>query len=103
MLEAHFFGRFDVRIDGSPIEISSRKAQSLLAYLMLNLDVQHRREKIAGVLWPELDEATARSKLRYTLWQLRKAIGDQFILADKISLAVNPKADYWFDGRMMEG
>ncbi len=102
MLEAHFLGRFDVRIDGSPIEISSRKAQSLLAYLMLNLEVQHRREKVAGILWPETDEATARSKLRYTLWQLRKAIGGQYILADKISLTINPEADYWFDGAVLE-
>jgi predicted ATPase/DNA-binding SARP family transcriptional activator len=102
MLEAHFLGRFDVRIDGSPIEISSRKAQSLLAYLMLNLEVQHRREKVAGILWPETDEATARSKLRYSLWQLRKAVGGQYILADKISLTINPEADFWFDGAVLE-
>ena len=102
MLEAHFLGRFDVQIDDALIEIKSRKAQSLLAYLLLNLEIQHRREKLAGILWPELDETAARSKLRYTLWQLRKAIGDQFILADKISLTFNPQSNYWFDGAALE-
>jgi DNA-binding SARP family transcriptional activator/predicted ATPase len=78
-------------------------AQSLLAYLMLNRAAQHRREKLAGILWPELEETTARSKLRYTLWQLRKGIGDQYILADKISISFNPQADYWFDCAVLEG
>jgi predicted ATPase/DNA-binding SARP family transcriptional activator len=97
MLEAWFLGKFDIRIDGAPIEIRSRKAQSLLAYLLMHTGSQHRREKIAGILWPDSDESLARSKLRYALWQLRNAISDQYILADKISLAFNQGTDYWFD------
>jgi predicted ATPase len=101
MLEAHLLGKFEIQIDGLPVVISSRKAQSLLAFLLLNPEVNHRREKVAGVLWPELDETTARSRLRYTLWQLRKAIGSEYILADKISLAFNQEGEYWFDGAVL--
>ncbi len=97
MLEVRFFGGFDVRIDGAPIELPARKAQSLFAYLVMNAGTLHRREKIAGILWPDSDESSARGKLRYALWQLRNAIGDQFFLTDKLSLGFNQEAAYWFD------
>jgi predicted ATPase/DNA-binding SARP family transcriptional activator len=102
MLEIRFLGKFDIRIDGVSIELPARKAQSLFAYLVLNIGVQHRREKVAGILWPDSDEASARSKLRYALWQLRKAIGDQYFLSDKLSLAINHQADYWVDCAELE-
>jgi predicted ATPase/DNA-binding SARP family transcriptional activator len=102
MLEARFLGKFDIRVDGVAIELPSRKAQSLFAYLLMNLETQHRREKVAGILWPDSDESSARSKLRYALWQLRKAIGDRYFLSDKISLAFNSEADYWLDSEELE-
>ena len=102
MLEIRILGRFDIRSDGISVELPARKSQSLLAYLLLNIGVSHRREQVAGILWPDTDETTARSKLRYTLWQLRKSIGDQFILADKITLAFNADADYWLDSAVLE-
>lgn len=97
MLEIRFLGKFDVRIDGAPIELPARKAQSLFAYLVMNAGVQHRREKVAGILWPESEESSARSKLRYALWQLRNAIGDQYFLADKLSLGFDQESAYWVD------
>ncbi|MCJ7537927.1 MAG: AAA family ATPase [Anaerolineales bacterium] len=102
MLKAKLLGKFEIHIDGAPIEIPSRKAQSLLAYLLMNSKSQHRREKIAGILWPESDEPSARSKLRYSLWQLRSAIGDDYFLADKMSLAFNQDADHWVDCAELE-
>jgi predicted ATPase/DNA-binding SARP family transcriptional activator len=102
MLEIRFLGKFDVRIDGRTIEIPSRKGQSLFAFLVLNPGIQHRREKVAGMLWPNSEETKARNKLRYTLWQLRQAIGDQYLLTDKISLAYDPGSDNWFDVSVLE-
>lgn len=102
MLEVRFLGKFDIRIDGFRIEIPARKAQSLFAYLILNAGVQHRREKVAGVFWPDSDENSARSKLRYALWQLRKSVGDSYFLSDKISVALNDEAEYWFDCAELE-
>jgi predicted ATPase/DNA-binding SARP family transcriptional activator len=97
MLEARFLGKFDIRSDGESIELPARKAQSLLAYLMMTPGTMHRREQLAGYLWPESDEASARSRLRYALWQLRKAIGKEYFLADKISIAFNQEMEYWLD------
>ncbi len=97
MLEARFLGKFEVRLNGIPIDIPARKAQSLFAYLIMNPYTQHRRERVAGMLWPDVDEPSARSKLRYALWQLRSALGDEFFLGNKVTLAFNFETDFWVD------
>ncbi len=103
MLEVRLLGQFDVRRNGTPLAIPSRPAQSLLAYLLLNAGTTHRREKLAGLLWPDSSEENARSNLRKELWRLRKALAaggpseQAFILADDISIAFNPSSDYWLD------
>lgn len=108
MLEIRLLGQFDVRLDGKPVGIPTRSAQSLLAYLFLNSGVAHRREKLAGLLWPDASEANARSNLRHELWRLRKAIeigrppGGEYILADEIGIGVNTSADYWLDVAELE-
>lgn len=108
MLEIRLLGQFDVRLDGKTVGVPTRPAQSLLAYLFLNSGVSHRREKLAGLLWPDASDANARSNLRHELWRLRKAIetglptGREFILADEIGIAVNPRADYWLDVDVLE-
>jgi hypothetical protein len=43
ILEVRLLGQFDVRLDGNPVEIHSRPAQSLLAYLLLNAGAALRR------------------------------------------------------------
>ena len=67
MLEVRLLGQFDVRLDGVPIELPSRRAQSLLAYLLLNPRTPHRREQLAGLLWPDATESNARSNLMHEL------------------------------------
>lgn len=71
------------------MELSSRPAQALLAYLAINPQVNHRREKLAGRLWPDSTESNARSNLRQALWRLRKAVGEQVIEAGKSTLRLS--------------
>jgi len=75
MLQARLLGQYEIRIDGQPVIISSRPCQSLLAYLLLNPNRSHRREKLAGQFWPATSESNSRSNLRHALWRIRKAIG----------------------------
>lgn len=99
MLEIRLLGQFSLHLDGNLIEMPARPAQSLLAYLLLN-PVPHRRERLAGLLWPDSSEANARRNLRQALWQIRRAFGDRaddFIVVDEITLAFNPEGDYWLD------
>lgn len=99
MIEFRLLGQFDVRLENRVIEIASRPAQSLLAYLLLNPTPQ-RRERLAGVLWPDSSEANARRNLRQALWQIRRALGDWadlLLTVDEITVAFNTNSDHWFD------
>ena len=108
MVEIRLLGQIDVQLDGTPIEISSRPAQLLLAYLALHPGVEHRREKLAGLIWPETSEEHARNNLRHALWRIRKAIGTSrqtgrdYILADTDTIAFDKEADYWLDALSLE-
>jgi DNA-binding SARP family transcriptional activator len=102
-LEIHLLGQFSVLKDEEAVEIPSRPAQSLFAYLAMSAGTVHRREKLAGLLWPEASESNARSNLRHALWRLRKAVGDEYFLADKISIAFNAEIDHWMDTALLEG
>jgi predicted ATPase/DNA-binding SARP family transcriptional activator len=108
VLEVRLLGKFDVRSDGKSIAITSRPAQSLFAYLILNAGTSHRREKLAGMLWPDSLEETARDNLRHALWRVRKALPasrqltTEYILADDLSIAFNASADYWLDASELE-
>lgn len=102
MLEIRLLGRYDVRLDGSPIRIRSRPARTLLAYLVLTLGTHHPRERLAGLLWPDSTEANARKNLRQALWRLRKAIGEDYLVADAESAAFNSSADFWLDVAALE-
>jgi len=48
--------------------------RSLLAYLVLHNDVPQSREHLAYLLWPESNEAQARTNLRQVLHNLRRAL-----------------------------
>lgn len=111
MLEVRLLGQFDVRRDSvTPIAIPSRPAQSLLAFLLLNPAIEHRREKLAGLLWSDATEKNARSNLRHALWQLRDAIelkrtrahAAAYLLVDDISIAFNAKSEYWLDVSVLQ-
>jgi WD40 repeat protein/ABC-type branched-subunit amino acid transport system substrate-binding protein/DNA-binding SARP family transcriptional activator len=102
MLELRLLGQFEVRRDGAAVLLASRPAQSLLAYLALNAGTAYRREKLAGLLWPEADENNARSNLRHALWRIRKAIEPDppaapYLLTDELAASFNAGADYWLD------
>jgi predicted ATPase/DNA-binding SARP family transcriptional activator len=101
MLEVRLLGRFDIRCDGKTVLISSRAAQSLFAYLILTAGTSHRREKLAGMFWPDTTEEKARAYLRHELWRIRKALSPKsnsdYFLADDINISFNPSAEYWLD------
>jgi len=97
MLSATLFGQFSVQLHGQTVQIASRPAQSLLAYLLLNCDAAHRRDYLAGLLWPDSLESSARKNLRNTIWQLRKALNDDYLLVDHETVAFNSALPHVLD------
>lgn len=75
-------------------ELSALPAQpkrfALLAYLAIATgDGYHRRDTVAAMFWPELDQFAARRALRNNLYHLREALGDGVVIArgdDAISI-----------------
>jgi WD40 repeat protein/class 3 adenylate cyclase len=109
MLQIRLLGQFDVRMDGKRVMISSRAGQSLLAYLVMTAGTPHRREKLAGTIWPQSSEENARKNLRQELWRIRKAIpsqgatqADDYLLSNDFTLTFNRDADYWLDVAVLE-
>ena len=77
-LEISLLGSIQVTLDGQPVTgFKSNKVRALLAYLAVEAEKPHRRETLAGLFWPERPEREALGNLRYTLSDLRGAIGDR--------------------------
>src|SRR5438105_1784542 len=108
LLELRLLGQFDVRLGEVSIGIPSRPAQSLLAYLALTAGTAHRRERLAGMLWPDVEDDSARASLRQALWRIRKALearlpsGVQYLLADDLTVAFNAKSAYSLDAAALD-
>jgi WD40 repeat protein/DNA-binding SARP family transcriptional activator len=78
------FGPFEVELDGEPLSgFVSDKARALLAYLAVEADRPHRREALAGLLWPEVPERSARGSLSTALGNVRQLIGDSAPSTDR--------------------
>ena len=101
MLVVKLLGQFSVQLHDQPIEIPSRPAQALFAFLALQPGTAYRREKLAGLLWPDANESNARSNLRHALWRIRKALGEQegqrYFPADDLTLTFDPAPGCWID------
>ncbi len=104
MLEIRLLGQFDVRFDGQPVDIASRPAQSLLAYLCLTAGAPHRRERLAALFWPDTPDANARSNLRHALWRLRAALdpAGEYLIVDSQVITFNINADYRLDAEILQ-
>jgi DNA-binding SARP family transcriptional activator len=96
-------GTLQITLDGQPITGAAYdKVWALLVYLALALDRPHRREALAGMLWPDQPEEVARTNLRQALARLRQAIDDHhttppFLLVERESIQFNAASDHTVD------
>jgi DNA-binding SARP family transcriptional activator/predicted ATPase len=108
-LSLSLLGSFRVTLDGRPVTgFKSNKERALLAYLATEADRPHRRELLAGMLWPDWPDRDALSNLRYALSNLRQVIGDRaaqppFLLITRDTLQFNPVSDCRLDVALLGG
>lgn len=89
-LKINLLGPFSVFVDGQPAAgFASDKVRALLAFLAAEHDKPHRRDYLAGLLWPGSSQKQARTSLRRALANLRKVIGDH--QADPTFLTITPQ------------
>jgi DNA-binding SARP family transcriptional activator/predicted ATPase len=103
-LAVRLLGTLQITLEGTPATgFQSNKERALLAYLSEESQQPHTREKLAGLLWPELTESAARNNLRRALSNLRRTIGDRvqdgepFLLVTHRTIRLNSAADTWID------
>ncbi len=79
--------------DGVAIEVDTRKAIAMLAYLVV--DGPAERDRLADLFWAESSPDRARATLRRTLSALRTGIGGDHLVADrnKVSLTGEHTSD----------
>lgn len=73
------FGSFALSVGQASVKLATRKAELLLAYLVLAHPRPVSRNRLLTVLWPEADEARARSNLSTTLWRIQKALAESSV------------------------
>src|SRR5919106_3920596 len=74
--------------DGVPVEVDTRKAIALAAYLAVT-EQRYSRDALAGLLWPEYNQSRARAALRRTLSSLGKARAEGWLRADRESVGLD--------------
>ena len=93
---------------GQPVSFGYDKLRALLVYLALEAAQPVRREKLAGLLWPDQSEQSAQDSLRQALSRLRQAIGDRqserppLLLIERETVQLPPSSEVWVDVRAFQ-
>jgi len=102
-LSLSLLGPFHTALDGEPIiTFESNRVRALLAYLAVEAGRPHRRDTLAGLLWPDWPDTSARTNLRNALANLRKCISDQeatppHLLITRETIQFNRASDHRLD------
>jgi DNA-binding SARP family transcriptional activator/Tfp pilus assembly protein PilF len=87
-LRLALLGPPEITVDGSPLEVDTRKAIALLSYLAVSGE-QPSREQLADLFWPDLDRDRARATLRRTLSTLRAGLSGKWLHTDRTRVWLN--------------
>ena len=100
MLRVCVLGELQLELDGHPLALPSRRpARALLAWLALHPGM-HARSTVAGRLWPNVLDESARVSLRSALAALRAAIGptaNEALPATRAEIGLGRRPEVWVD------
>ncbi|TAK82828.1 MAG: hypothetical protein EPO12_06685, partial [Aquabacterium sp.] len=83
-------GPLKARRAGAAIELGVRREQAVLAWLAAEARPV-ARHKLAAWLWPDAEEADARSRLRRLLHSLASRLDAQALQAGRLDVALSPR------------
>ena len=97
-LKIYLLGSPRVELANQPIEVDTRKAIALLAYLAVgHASGSQRRDSLATFFWPDVDSSRAHGALRRTLSALHKALGGAGLKIDREAVSLERGPDTWID------
>ena len=82
--------------NGENLNLDTRKASALLAYLAI-VKQRQSRDVLAALLWPEFDQTHARATLRRTLSTLNKALDGSYLEISREYINLDFNVDIWVD------
>ena len=88
-LKLYLLGSLRIECGEQTVHLSTRKAESLLAYLALHPET-HSREKLAALFWGDSSDEQARTSLRTALAVIRRQLGEQILRADRETAQLDP-------------
>lgn len=104
MLRVRLFGAGEVYYEDRAIPgFPNQQSSLLLAYLLLNRNYPHNRERLAAIFWGDYPSAKARKYLRNSLWRMRQMLqsvglpDDDFFLINDESVAYSNLSPTWID------
>ena len=100
MVRIHVLGALALEVDGEATSPPvGRPAQALLGWLALHPGI-HARSEVAGRLWPDVLESSARASLRNALSGVRRALGptaDRVLIAGRETVGLAGEPEAWVD------
>src|SRR5262245_18736012 len=95
-LTLQLLGGFSGRVrSGQALNLGTKKAQALIAYLAVPPGRAHARDKLASLLWGDTGDEQARQSLRQTLVALRRGLPASkppILIVERDTLALDPAA-----------
>lgn len=97
----YLFGHPMIKLHDTVVTFSFLKVNALLYYLLVNKIAT--RDEVAGLLWPDKTEISAKKNLRNTIYQVNKVLGDDFIYSpNNKTIEINPNYAIWCDVNAFE-
>ena len=103
-LHVRLLGSLEIFHTGRPLPVpATRKAQALLAYLVLNREQPQSRERLAELFWGDRPEEKARRSLSTAVWHISHCLPDKvYILSNLNTVQFNPQAALVLDSLEFE-
>lgn len=101
-LRLSVLGPLLIELDGAPVQLETRKAAALIAYLAVE-GQPASRASLAAMFWPEFDPERAYHNLRRSLWACNKALGKEWLEAGTELIAFQRQRGFWLDTQAFQG
>lgn len=96
-IKTFWLGIPTIERNGNVVNLETRKAVALLAYLVFSSPSPLSREKLATLFWPEYDQQHANANLRRSLYSINRDLGPDFITGNRENVMINPSCLFWQD------
>lgn len=92
----YLLGAPRLELDGVSVQVDTRKAIAILAYLAMTGQPQSR-DTLAALLWPDYPQKNARGSLRRTISALNRSLESPLFDVTRELIALPPESDLWVD------